>query len=344
MEAQKLLDMLPQGAFLVRDGVITYVNPAAAGYLLEVGTPIADLLHTGAQEYAEFREGSLCLQLQLGAMLWEATVQHGNDGDLFLLDQPQEDPALQALALAAMKLRAPLTGAMSAAEQLLQSLPEDPQGVRMQRSLHQLLRQVGNMADAARYGENPQGSRELQDICAVLREIFEKASAVAQQAGVTVSYHGLDQTLICPVDSERLERAVYNLISNAVKFSKPGAVIEASLQHRGQRLALTVRDSGDGIPTALQGSLFHRYQRQPGFEDPRQGLGLGMVMIRAAASAHGGTVLTRTDDNGTQVTLTFSLSVPAGQLRSPTFRVDYAGERDHSLVEFSDILPPEAYR
>ena len=344
METSQLLDMLPQAAFLVRDGVIRYVNPAAAGYLLEVGTSIETLLHTGIQEYSEFRDGSLCLQLQLGTVLWDATVQRGNDGDLFLLDQPQEDPALQALSLAAMKLRAPLSGAMSAAEQLLQAFPDDPQGARMQRSLHQLLRQVGNMADAARYGENPDGNRELRDICAVLDEIFEKISTVAQQAGVTVQYQGLAKTLICPVDSERLERAVYNLISNAVKFSKTGAVIEASLQLRGQRLALTVRDSGEGIPAALQSSLFHRYQRQPGFEDPRQGLGLGMVMIRAAASAHGGTVLTRTDDTGTQVTLTFSLSVSSGQLRSPAFRVDYAGERDHSLVEFSDFLPPEAYQ
>lgn len=343
MESSQLLDMLPQAAFLVRDGVITYVNPAAAGYLLETGTPVESLLHTGMQEYGELNDGSLCLQLQLGTVLWEATVRRNSDGDLFLLDQPQEDPALQALALAAMKLRAPLSGAMNAAEQMLQALPEDPQGARMQRSLHQLLRYVGNMADAARYGGNPDGSRELRDICAVLDEIFEKITTVAQQAGVTIQYRGLDKALVCPVDSERLERAVYNLISNAVKFSKPGAVIEASLQHRGQRLALTVRDAGEGIPAALQGSLFHRYQRQPGFEDPRQGLGLGMVMIRAAAAAHGGTVLTRTDDTGTQITLTFSLSVPSGQLRSPAFRVDYTGERDHSLVELSDILPPEVY-
>ena len=167
---------------------------------------------------------------------------------------------------------------------------------------------------------------------------------MAAHAGITLRYQGLTEALHCPVDSEKLERGIYNLLSNAIKFSEPGSIIEAQLRHRGNRLSLTVRDSGSGIPSALRGSLFSRYRRQPGFEDPRHGLGLGMVLIRAAAAAHGGTVLTEHWDSGTGITLTFSLATPAGLLRSPTFRVDYAGERDHSLVEFSDILPPECYK
>lgn len=344
METPQLLDMLPQAAFLVREGLIQYVNPTAAGCLLETGTPIADLLHTGCEEYEALTGGSLYLQLQLGTELWDAAVTRSPDGDLFILDQPQEDPALQALSLAAMDLRAPLAGAMNAAEQLLPAISEDPNAARMQRSLYQLLRRISNMSDAARYAGNPEGSREVRDICAVLDEIFEKIAAMTDRAGVTVRYQGLAQPLLCPVDSERLERAVYNLIVNAVKFSNTGAMIEAKLQHRGNRLALTVSDSGSGIPAALRGSVFSRYQRQPGFEDPRHGLGLGMVLIRAAAAAHGGTVLLETSEAGTRVTLTFSLTKPLGQLRSPTLRVDYAGDLDHSLVELSDILPPEAYQ
>lgn len=346
MEAPQLLDMLAKPAFRVTDGVIDYVNPAAAGCLLEAGTPIAGLLFTGSQEYAELQNGSLYLQLQLGTQLTGASVTRTPEGDLFVLEQAAEDSALQALALAAIELRAPLAGAMNAAEHLLPDLPEEDamDAARMHRSLHQLLRLVGNMADAARYTENPTGSREIRNICAVLEEIFEKAAAMAEHAGVTVRYQGLAEALLCPVDSEKLERGIYNLLSNAIKFSEPGAVIEATLQRRGSRLSLTVRDSGSGIPAALRGSLFSRYRRQPGFEDPRHGLGLGMVLIRAAAAAHGGTVLTQTSDSGTGVTLTFSLAKPCNQLRSPTFRVDYAGERDHSLVEFSDILPPECYQ
>ena len=69
-----------------------------------------------------------------------------------------------------------------------------------------------------------------------------------------------------------------------------------------------------------------------------------MVLIRSAAAAHGGTVLTEFADTGTRITLTCSLAKPTGQLRSPALRIDYAGERDHSLVELSDILPEECYK
>ena len=336
METPQFLDMLPQPAFLVRSGSIAYANPAAAAFLLEPGTPIADLLFTGTEEYAAFDGGNLCLQLQHGPALWEASVTRSPDGDLFLLEQP-EDPALQALSLAAMELRDPLGTAMQEAERL----PADT--ALLKRSLYQLLRRISNMSDAAGYQENPEGSPELRDICAVLDEIFEKATAMAEQAGIRLRYRGLAESHICPVDTQRLERGVYNLISNAAGFSQPGTVIDAALRRSGKRLYLTVSDSGSGIPSALRGQLYSRYRRQPGLEDPRFGIGLGMVLIRAAAAAHKGTLLLETGDAGTKVTLTFSLAQPQGQLRSPLLRADYTGERDHSLVELSDLLPPETY-
>ncbi len=343
MDTPHLLDMLTQPAFRVRQGIIDYVNPAAAGCLIEAGKAIGPLLFTGHEEYRALDSGSLYLQLQLGPLLADACVTRSGQEDIFVLEQAQEDPALHALALAAMALRAPLAGAMSAAEQLLPALESDSalDGARIQKNLHQLLRLVGNMSDSARCAQRPGSCRELRNICAVLDEIFDKAAAAAQEAGVTVRYQGLGRELVCPVDSQLLERAVYNLLSNAMKFSS--GVIDASVSRKGQRLYLTVSDSGEGIPAALRGTLFSRYQRQPGLEDSRYGLGLGMVLIRAAAAAHGGTVLTQTGDTGTQVTMTFSLACHPDQLRSPIKAVDYTGERDHALVEFSQFLPAECY-
>ncbi len=71
-----------------------------------------------------------------------------------------------------------------------------------------------------------------------------------------------------------------------------------------------------------------------------------MVVIRNAAACHGGTVLVdQPKAGGTRVTLTLALrKAKKGTLRSPQFRLDYAGEWNHLLVELADVLPAEVYR
>ena len=98
------------------------------------------------------------------------------------------------------------------------------------------------------------------------------------------------------------------------------------------------------IADHVQGSLFHRYMREPAIEDSRFGLGLGMTLVRSAAAIHGGTVLLEQKD-GTQVAMTIAIrKQPPGSLRSPKLRIgDYTGGRDIGLLEFSDSLPVHSY-
>ena len=170
-----------------------------------------------------------------------------------------------------------------------------------------------------------------------------KAASQLEEAGLTLRYTLPSSPIYIMADIEKLERAVYNLISNAAKHSAPGGSISVQLSHRG-RLYLSVADEGDGIAGSL-GNVYTRYLRTPSITDGLEGIGLGMVLVRSVATLHGGTVLIDSPQGkGTRVTMTLQTQ-PKGHipLRSPILRMDYAGERDHCLQELADVLPAKLY-
>lgn len=346
-DKQNLLEMIDRPAFMVSGGIITDRNQMARNRQVPTGKPITDLLPEGCDAYQSYRGGILYLTLQVGWIDCGATVIRQKDGDIFLMDRDADQTQLQALALAAQQLRVPLSNVMTLADCLFPELKEEAQkeqASQMSRALFQLMRLISNMADAERYTGLDAPSYENTELCGFFREIFEKADASLSETKVFVHFSCPEAPIFTMVDRERLERAVYNLISNAVKFSEPGSCVEARLTRNGKTACLTIEDQGEGIAAHVQGSLFHRYMREPAIEDSRFGLGLGMTLVRSAAAIHGGTVLLE-QAKGTRVAMTMAIrkEVP-GTLRSPKLRIgDYAGGRDLGLLEFSDTLPATAY-
>ena len=345
-----MLDLMVRPAFCVADGRIAAVNPGARSRLIEAGIPIESLLLTGKEEYRDFGSGCLYLTLDLNGRPTGASLSCQGDYRIFILEQVEDQPELHALALAARELREPLSGIMTAADRLFPAIADDEatrnQVARINKGLFQLLRVVGNMSDAARYQEPTEHLPEVRDITAVLGELFQKAAALTERAGIGLRFQNLPKPILTLVDTEKLERALYNILSNAVKFTPAGGTVDASLTQRGKLLCLTIQDSGSGVDPAIRSGIHSRYLRQPGIEDGRYGIGLGMVLIRAAAAAHGGTVLMEHPAGaGMRITLTMEIRQDtAGALRSPMLHVDYAGERDHGLVELSDVLPAVLYQ
>lgn len=348
MEAKlNIPELLLRPAFCVEDGRITRLNRESAGYMIAEGTPIRELIATGQEDYEAFTGGMLCLTLQIGDHPMAATVVPHEDGQLFILEQDAQDAQLQSMPLVAQELRGPLTGMIAAAERLLPSASaQDAQSAaQMNRRIYQMLRIVNNMSDAARFATR-QPIQEYVDAVALLDEIMDKVIPLAEHSGYTLRFSGPMQPIYTLADRELLERAVYNLLSNAMKFSPQSSVIDAKLLRSGNTLRFTIEDAGCGIDADVSGSIFSRYLRSPALEDPSHGLGLGMVMVRLAATQHGGTVLIdHPHEIGTRVTMTMAIrQTKNATVRTPIMRIDYAGERDHALIELADILPAELYK
>ena len=347
--AAGLLDLMARPAFCVTGGSITRVNAQAAAVHIVPGTQIGPLLLTGAEEYAALESGCLYLTLSVEGQRMGASVTRLEGFDVFCLEELADSRELQAMALAAQKLRTPLNTVMLTAQRLfpVSAQSDDPaaaeQVSQINRGLLQILRVINNMSDAGHYAASP-ARLETLNIVAVLDEIFAKAAALVEHTEIRLAYQGYPETIYCLTDRESLERAVLNMISNAMKYSRPGDTIRAGLTRRGRKLYLTLEDTGSGIPDGLRGDVFTRYRRQCGMEDNRFGIGLGMVLIRAAAAAHGGTVLVdQPGDSGTRITMSLAIRQGSTQVRSAILPVDYACEWDHGLMELSEFLPLSLY-
>lgn len=346
-DKQNLLEMMDRPAFIVQDGIITNCNQLAKNRQIATGMSISELFPEDQNPYQDYKGGILYLTLQIGWIRCGATVIRQNNSDIFLMDRDSEQAQLQALSLAAQQLRVPLSDVMTVADCLFPELQEDSQqkkASQMRLALFQLMRLISNMADAERYTGLNSPSYENTELCSFFREIIEKADSSLSKTSVRLHFTSPQTPIFTIIDRERMERAVYNLLSNAVKFSAPDDFVEITLSCHGKLACLTVEDHGDGIASHVQGTLFHRYMREPAIEDSRYGLGLGMTLVRSAASIHGGTVLLE-QTKGTRVAMTIAIrkEVP-GSLRSPTLRIsDYAGGRDLGLLEFSEFLPASAY-
>lgn len=344
-----ILDLMVRPAFCVKDGVIVGVNRDAQRYLIQPDTPIEALLPEDPVEYRDFREGCLYLTVHILGQEFGASVTKNNDYDIFVLEQDADQAELNAMALAAQELREPLANVMTVADRLFPVVGTETavqdQVARINRGLFQMLRVISNMSDAARYTQDLQPNQQIRDITAVLEEVFQKAGALIGQTGIQFYFRNLPESIYTLTDVEKLERAVYNLLSNAMKFTPRGGSIEVTVTRREKRIYLTIQDSGAGVDPGIRSSIHARYQREPGLEDGRFGIGLGMVLIRAAAAAHGGTVLIEHPaDSGARITMTLLIrQTNTGNVRSNMLTVDYAGERDHGLMELSDCLPASLY-
>lgn len=345
----EMLDLISQPAFYVQNGRITRLNAAARSRTLNEQTYINDLLATGKDEYSVFSGTWLYLSLYIAGLTCGASVTRMEDCDLFVLEEDQADERLQTLALASQELRLPLSGLLSISSRLSRYAKEDGDpslldlSARLNRGLFRLLRPISNMSDAYRYTQDPTFKGETREVCSFLREQLESCAQDLQACNTSINYQLPQERIFCLLDTEKLERALHNILLNAVKFSVPGSAIDVKLTQRKSTLYLTVQSHND-LP--LSGDIFSSYRRAPGIEDGRKGIGLGLVLVRAAAAAHGGTVLVeQLPDKLVRLTMTIPIRKRAdATVHSPKLSVDYAGGWDHRLLELSEVLPVELYR
>lgn len=343
------LELIDYPAFCVKDGVIIATNALAEQRQLQVGTDISQIVTEHQDIYQSLQNGNLYLNINVCGVPCPASVVRTKECDIFHLRRTEDDDALQALALAATQLRVPLANLMTVADQLFSSMDGNEQtqlqASQITQNLYRLLRIVSNMSDTGGYAHSGNAGMETADLVALMAEIMEKAQSFFTDTDIKLTYSGPTAPIFGIVNPEKIERAIYNLLSNAAKFSQKGSTVTASLTANDNRLTFTLCNANaDDLPKQ---NLWQQYRREPGIEDPRHGLGLGMTLASAVAAFHGGTILV---DNPAQRQTRITMTIPIVQgnvdnLHSPVMRIsDYTGGRDRGLIELSEVLPTKSYQ
>jgi two-component system sensor histidine kinase MprB len=205
------------------------------------------------------------------------------------------------VADASHELRTPLTAARTNVDLLREgTLPEEEQRRAMDEAsveLDALTSLVSDLVELARGEERKLRVEEVQ-LDELVDGVVERARTRAPQATFVTA---LTPTKV-RVDPVLLERAVSNLLDNAVKYSPPGAPIEVSVRE-GE---VVVADHGPGVAEEDLPRIFDRFYRAAAARS-KPGAGLGLAIVREAAEAHGGRATVESSSGGAL----FRLTLPA---------------------------------
>jgi len=177
-------------------------------------------------------------------------------------------------------------------------------------SSHRLLSLINDILDLATIEA---GYMTLETEPVDVREMLQGVMTLTRERARN---QNLDLALRCPAtigtveaDERRLKQALFNLISNAIKFTPPGGSIRVEASRSGDALELTVADTGIGIPMQDQARVFDKFERASP-QTPQSGAGLGLSLVKSLVELHGGAVTIESEPGaGTTV----RCRLPAGQ-------------------------------
>lgn len=223
------------------------------------------------------------------------------------------------------EFRTPLTLMLGPLADLLNRRDAVPESVRPQleltyRNSQRLLKLVNSLLDFSRLEAGRlQANYEPVDLGSFTAELAAVFRSTIEKAGLRYRVDCQPTQVPAYVDRDLWEKIVFNLLSNAFKFTMAGE-IALTLSESVHQLELTVRDTGVGIPASELPNVFKRFHR---IENPRsrthEGTGIGLALAQELAKLHGGSIRVASEFG---VGTTFTVTLPTGKAHLPAAQVN----------------------
>ena len=221
------------------------------------------------------------------------------------------------LATVSHELRRPLTATLGWTRMLREGNAGDTARALevIERSANIQLRLIEELMDLSRTATGHLSvAFSRVNLNLVLQHVADAAKPAASDRQVEViTDFAVDDTPVLG-DGMRLQQIVGNLVANAIKFTPPGGRVTITLKRSGEEARIVVADTGIGIDPALLPHIFERFwQADPSAPPAREGLGLGLSIVRRLVELHGGTIEADSAGvgSGTRMTVTLPLAPEA---------------------------------
>ncbi|MEJ8837897.1 ATP-binding protein [Ramlibacter sp. AN1133] len=241
--------------------------------------------------------GAVCGSAALALLAMTALVHRRYRSEERLVEQLRDTDAARTRLFANVshELRTPLALILGPVQRLLKACPSSGEEHHelevIERSAQALLRRVNDLLDMARLEA---GSARLEyarvDLAQLVRMVCACFESAGRDTGVALEVDTPPE-LPAQVDAPKAERILFNLLSNAFKFTPPPGRVRVALAARDGQAWISVQDTGPGVPPHQRQAVFERFRQgsEPAGRSPG-GTGLGLAIVREFAQLHGGSV------------------------------------------------------
>lgn len=212
----------------------------------------------------------------------------------------------------------------------------------MKRNGDRLLKLINDLLDFSRIeADGMVVERRQTDIGKLIAACVSSVETGAASQGIALSFTDEAGGLMLPVDTDLIEKMLYNLIGNAIKFNKPGGSIQIRLSRSAGECRIEITDTGIGIPQDKLETIFDRFgQADTSTTRKYEGSGIGLALVKEIVQLHDGRISVDSRlDQGTQfmVILPVYPTAPAG--KAVETLVDQSGEIEplHHAAEPSSV-------
>lgn len=209
----------------------------------------------------------------------------------------------------------------------------------MRHNCYRLLRLTNNLIDLTRldsgfFDINLQNLNIVQ----IVEDITLAVSEYTVNSGLNIIFDTEIEEKVIAIDADKIERAILNLFSNAIKFTDRQGVINVNIRDKGEKVEISIKDTGIGIPKDKLDMIFERFRQvNSSLSRNSEGSGIGLSLAKHLVELHDGNIRAYSELNkGSEFIIELPCRVVCGNAASP----DTIYHQNHSEkinIEFSDI-------